>query len=684
MSIFVEGSQVLSVSFRPSNRSVLSMRFLDSLPATSRIKPLLVTTVGQHHPISFPLSFEVSGLSSTDLVLGLDWAAFLRDSLLGLGYCVDSSFDAWRFVSDPTHPILNGNEHDSVAIYRTFPIRAALNPGPSIATSSRIPDTYVMLVALLTDHVNIYPAKDLFSDLEILPKGTLITLALAHGLTVPDDANCTTLRNSIATHIGMGLCTLRDSAFAAIACSSIIAQPDTLIAPETVDDPATRLQLYIMHQIAPVLTSRALRRLLDMHGVRYATTDKTSKLRRHLLSFLHRLDRRKGADVDITSLGSERIARRQELKRLRTEWPQVVPDHLKRKLVRNFNLGISGANLATFACGSCNELCPITEKNTLSFEDFDLDVLRRPDHLDTGESDMDVDSDQQSSPDSRTEPWLDSRYPEPPMPMQNSPYASLLIEPHSIESDPDSAEPGIAVCRRCCRDLKANKVPPLSTANNNYLGPVPLELKDLTIVEEAMISLCRAKCWIVQLRGDDEDTKLPTTQRGVHGHIIIYPQKPTAIATTLPPPIADIITPICVIFVGSKPPTADWLKNKATPLIVKEKVQNALRWLKAHNRGRKPRVILTERTWAHNTTVMINTSALTEMKETANGGDDDRDVRGPMLGARIRDLMRCAVVMQIEDRSRSECKGNDVYHRIYRLKANVTERIYDKSDLLYF
>jgi hypothetical protein len=137
------------------------------------------------------------------------------------------------------------------------------------------------------------------------------------------------------------------------------------------------------------------------------------------------------------------------------------------------------------------------------------------------------------------------------MPMENSPYASLLIEPHSIESDPDSAEPVIAVCRRCCTDLKANKVPPLSTANNNYLGPVPPELKDLTIVEEEMISLCRAKCWIVQLRGDDSDTSIPTTQRGVHGHIIIYPQKLTAIAKTLPPPISDIITPICVIFVGS-------------------------------------------------------------------------------------------------------------------------------------
>jgi hypothetical protein len=82
--------------------------------------------------------------------------------------------------------------------------------------------------------------------------------------------------------------------------------------------------------------------------------------------------------VDITSLGIERIACRQELKRLRAECPQVVLDYLKRKLVREFNLEISSASLATFACGSCNELCPITAKKTLSFEEFDLDLLRRP------------------------------------------------------------------------------------------------------------------------------------------------------------------------------------------------------------------------------------------------------------------------------------------------------------------
>ncbi|KAJ7025256.1 hypothetical protein C8F04DRAFT_968049, partial [Mycena alexandri] len=99
-----------------------------------------------------------------------------------------------------------------------------------------------------------------------------------------------------------------------------------------------------------------------------------------------------------------------------------------------------------------------------------------------------------------------------------------------------------------------------------------------------MIALCRAKCWIIQLREEDSESSLPFAQRGVRGHVIVYPQKPSSIAKTLPPSIDDITTPICVVFVGSQPPTAEWLKEKASPLIVrKERVLNALSWLKIHN-----------------------------------------------------------------------------------------------------
>ncbi|KAJ7919507.1 hypothetical protein B0H13DRAFT_1606115, partial [Mycena leptocephala] len=188
--------------------------------------------------------------------------------------------------------------------------------------------------------------------------------------------------------------------------------------------------------------------------------------------------------------------------------------------------------------------------------------------------------------DFKSRPWLDGRCPEPPMPRDNLPHSSLLVEPDCIIQDIDTGNTAIVVCRKCRTDLVHDRVPALATRNRNYLGPVPPELKDLTVVEEAMIAVCRAKCWIIQLRDDDYESasSIPTTQRGVRGHIIIYPQRPSAIAQSLPPSISDIITPICVIFVGSSPPTEEWLKNKATPLIVrKERVMNTLCWLKIHN-----------------------------------------------------------------------------------------------------
>jgi len=69
-------------------------------------------------------------------------------------------------------------------------------------------------------------------------------------------------------------------------------------------------------------------------------------------------------------------------------------------------------------------------------------------------------------------------------------------------------------------------------------------------------------------------------QRGMKGHIIIYPQRPLQIARLLPPNMSDILTPICVLFVGSSPPSQDWLRDKAKSLTVRrEKVQGALMWL---------------------------------------------------------------------------------------------------------
>ncbi|KAJ4477729.1 hypothetical protein C8J55DRAFT_396066, partial [Lentinula edodes] len=89
---------------------------------------------------------------------------------------------------------------------------------------------------------------------------------------------------------------------------------------------------------------------------------------------------------------------------------------------------------------------------------------------------------------------------------------------------------------------------------------------------------------IIQLKEADQVANR-TTQRGLKGNIIVYPQKPTALAKILPPSLEELTAPICVIFVGSSRPSQEWLRNKAKPLTARPKVvRDALIWLKGHNK----------------------------------------------------------------------------------------------------
>ncbi|KAF9025696.1 hypothetical protein BDP27DRAFT_1169195, partial [Rhodocollybia butyracea] len=98
-----------------------------------------------------------------------------------------------------------------------------------------------------------------------------------------------------------------------------------------------------------------------------------------------------------------------------------------------------------------------------------------------------------------------------------------------------------------------------------------------------MISLCRAKSWIIRMK-EDSASNLPNCQRGLKGHIIVFPQRPSAIAKLLPPSLEELQAPICVIFVGSQPPTKEWMQKYAKPLSVRPgRVKAALEWLLTHN-----------------------------------------------------------------------------------------------------
>ncbi|KAJ7195344.1 hypothetical protein GGX14DRAFT_306530, partial [Mycena pura] len=151
-----------------------------------------------------------------------------------------------------------------------------------------------------------------------------------------------------------------------------------------------------------------------------------------------------------------------------------------------------------------------------------------------------------------------------PMPFDEGGLKDLLLDPDRISFTPEGP-PVLSLCSVYHSLLRNDKLPPLSLANKLFLGRVPDELKNLTVIEEAMIARCRSKCWIVQLREENQDLVLARTQRGIKGHSIIYPQQPSKIADILPPSVEEITSPVCVLFVGSSLPTPEWLRDHAKP-----------------------------------------------------------------------------------------------------------------------
>ncbi|KAJ7879708.1 hypothetical protein B0H13DRAFT_2051057 [Mycena leptocephala] len=78
MAIFVEGIPVMSVSFAPTPRTVVSASFFRTLARDS--SHLLLTT-----PIHV-ISCTVSATSGFEVVLGTDWSGLLREYLVSVGH----------------------------------------------------------------------------------------------------------------------------------------------------------------------------------------------------------------------------------------------------------------------------------------------------------------------------------------------------------------------------------------------------------------------------------------------------------------------------------------------------------------------------------------------------------------------------------------------------------------------
>ena len=179
-----------------------------------------------------------------------------------------------------------------------------------------------------------------------------------------------------------------------------------------------------------------------------------------------------------------------------------------------FRQQTSSETLKSVTCAARAESRLASECSEVNVDDLDLAVLCRPDRRlrkNSGNDNDVVDF-----------KWLDSEVTAPALPSPIPLMEDVILDPAGIRYDSNLSDVHLTLCKSCKSSITSGCVPALSLANHMVLGETPAQLKDLTIVEEAMIAKCRAKCWIVQLKEENAEIgSSPSAQHAVKGHVII-------------------------------------------------------------------------------------------------------------------------------------------------------------------
>ncbi len=402
---------------------------------------------------------------------------------------------------------------------------------------------------------------DLMKD---LPASYVLMVVRAH--RIPGIASCSTkqLRCRIQEHFTEGVCALVDSS---------MASSDDHPPSPPVERGTRWLDEYLlsMDSLVKRMPHRACKQLIVSHGL-MGDIDTLRSCRKIIREYIATLRKGKRQAEYVRQRAAERreeqndevLGYKSKLQDIENSWPVKSSGILKERLLSDFLQETGSDALRTATCAVCAVRHPYRDVRVTNPLDCDLTCLRVRNEADGTPGTM----------------WEDTSVL---LPYCSGPLAGLQLDPRGVEVRDDGAV-NVSVCLTCHKDVKKGKIPKFSLANGLFLGNVPKELQDLTIIEESMIALCRSKCYVIQLKDDSLELESGHVQRGMKGHVIVYPQRPSHIATSLPPDIEEITSPICVLFVGSEKPSDDWLRNHAKPLAVNGgRVRRALQWLKDNN-----------------------------------------------------------------------------------------------------
>lgn len=393
------------------------------------------------------------------------------------------------------------------------------------------------------------PAQEFFYRVRTSTSSSeLFLFSAVHGLL--STTNVDDMRESLLHHLCYGKCFQEYRFEIPVGCLGIQSEK----VDNTDIHHSDNFQVAFLHEAMETLTLKRLKLVLNYYQITYNSEWNIRQFRHHVQFIIDslRINNFGNALSSIESPLDESQDQKNQI--VREEWPQILSDQSKKNLVKAFRCDTSSITLMLVTCACCGENIFKSESQEISVNNIDLNLFRSQ----TGNVPMNT-------------------------PFSNGPYKDLLICPNGINKHPQSQD-SLTICSTCSNYLQHGRQPCLALANDTYVGEIPMELQDLTFVEELMIGLCRAKCSIFQLRENKHEGLSPISQTGFRGHIIVYPQNPSSIASFLPPRIEEITSLICILFIGSTKPTLKWLYEKAKPLAVRAgKVRNALVWLKRHN-----------------------------------------------------------------------------------------------------
>ncbi|CAF4098595.1 unnamed protein product, partial [Adineta steineri] len=268
-----------------------------------------------------------------------------------------------------------------------------------------------------------------------------------------------------------------------------------------------------------------------------------------------------------------------------SSWPQVVPYDYKCQCLQNFTNCMSKSKLIESSCAICNirafsrNMIPVSinELKNKSFLYTHVDILTSiPGHenlliddvytMETNPSDIDYSN-------------LHSEVSNGPNQTFSFHENILLYRKGLSNNNTHDNECLCMLCKDCYTAYTKAQIPKFSTANKMWIGDIPDELKDLTVVEEKLISIYRHNTCIIKLQSPYHSSS--TAQSALKGNIITFPQNVPNIASTLPLDMSTLCDTIKIVFIGSHKPSRDQIKKILK--VRKIKILNALQWLQKHN-----------------------------------------------------------------------------------------------------